>query len=360
MHLRIIGLINLIFFPIYLYAQSPSDTIKITLKAISGLQYDQVQLKVSPAAWVELTLVNSDEMAHNWIMTKPGAREDVVDLSLKIAKQGSTDYIPDSEMVLQSIPLLLPEESYTVSFRAPQQVGVYPYVCTYPGHGAIMYGAMYVTNNQLPPLASDENIPPNRRQEVTKAQTPPKHPYPDILPAMYRTFMPDCGPAGIAVGLLGNISYCWDAGQCRLRYVWKGGFLDLEENWAGKGKEIAELVGVVFYRDSTEFPFLMGEEKRIPEVKFLGYEMKNRYPTFKYQLNGIIVTERIVPTFETPGIKRMFTFSALKQPIWFIKDQSDVQFYVNRGWWEDENSLRLTPEEAQEFTITITEKTNGI
>lgn len=355
MQLKLISLLNFIYLPFYLPAQSPSDTVEITLKAISGLQYDQVRLKVSPATWVELTLVNADEMAHNWIMTKPGAREDVVDLSLEIAKQGSTDYIPNSELILLSIPLLLPEERYTISFRAPQQEGVYPYVCTYPGHGALMYGAMYVTNNQLPPLANDVNVPSNRRQEAAIAESPPKHPYPDILPTMYRTFMPNCGPAGIAVGLLGDISYCWDAGQCRLRYAWKGGFLDLEKNWAGKGKEIAELVGMVFYRDNTAFPFRIGAEKLIPAVKFQGYEMKNRYPTFKYQLNDIVVTERIVPTFESPGIKRMLTFSGLTQPIWFIKDQADVQYYVNRGKWEDKNSLRLTPEEAREFTITITE-----
>jgi len=359
MFLKIVGCIYLTFFSANLHAQPRSDTVEIMLKAVSGLQYDQVRVKVPPAAWVELTLVNSDEMAHNWIMTKPGAREDIVNLSLETAKQGSTDYIPESALVLQSIPLLLPEERYTILFRAPQQEGVYPYVCTYPGHGAVMYGALYVTNNQLPPLANDENVPPNRRQETTAAESPPKHPYPDILPAMYRTFMPDCGPAGIAVGLLGDISYCWDAGQCRLRYAWKGGFLNLEKNWAGKGKEIAELVGVVFYRDSTKYPFLIGDEKLVPTVKFLGYEMKNRYPTFKYQLNDVVVTERIVPTFETPGIKRMLTFSGLTQPIWFITDQSDVQYYVNRGNWEDENSLRLTPEEAQEFTITITEM-NGI
>lgn len=362
MLLRILLTGNFIFFCFFItssYAQT--DTVRFVLQAVSGLQYDQVRLKAPPASWIELTLINVDEMAHNWIMTKPGSREEVVDLSLEMAKQGSTDYIPESDKVLQSIPLLSPEERYTISFQAPEQEGIYPYVCTYPGHGAIMYGALYITNNQLPPLAKDENVPPSRRDDTSAtAKQTPKHPYPDILPAMYRTFMPDCGPAGIAVGLLGDISYCWDAGQCRLRYAWKGGFLDLEENWSGKGKELAEIVGIVFYRDSTEFPFRIGEENEIPQVKFLGYEMKNRYPTFKYRLNGVEVTERIVPTFEKPGIKRMFTFSGLNQPLWFVKDESDVLVYANQGRWEDEYHLRLSPEEAQEFTITITENTDGI
>ncbi|MGB3587740.1 MAG: plastocyanin/azurin family copper-binding protein, partial [Tunicatimonas sp.] len=331
------------------------------LKAISGLQYDQVRIKVPPAARVELTLMNTDEMPHNWVMTRPNAREEVVDMSLELAKQGSTDYVPISDLVLEAIPMILPEEQYTISFRAPSQEGAYPYVCTYPGHGAVMYGAIYVTNNQLPLLATDENVPASRRNDEDVVEEKlPRHPYPDILPAMYRTFMPDSGPAGIAVGLLGDISYCWDAGQCRLRYAWKGGFINLEEHWSGKGKELAAIVGTVFYRDSTEFPFRIGEEQEIPTVEFLGYEMKNRYPTFKYRLDDVEVTERIVPVFENPGIKRVLTFSGLTEPLRFIKGQENVLYYSNRGEWEDEKTLRLSPEEAQEFTITITENMSEI
>src|SRR3546814_7377301 len=71
------------------------------------------------------------------------------------------------------------------------------------------------------------------------------------LPAMYRTFMPECGPAGIAVGMEGNVSYCWDAGQCRLRYAWKGGFVNLEKNWHSNGSKKAELVGEVRSEEHT-------------------------------------------------------------------------------------------------------------
>ena len=45
-------------------------------------------------------------------------------------------------------------------------------------------------------------------------------------PVVYRTFMPGASPAAFAVALPGNQFYCWDAGECRLRYVWtKGGFI---------------------------------------------------------------------------------------------------------------------------------------
>ena len=38
--------------------------------------------------------------------------------------------------------------------------------------------------------------------------------------------MPDASPASIAVALDDTNSLCWDAGTCRLRYAWTGGFID--------------------------------------------------------------------------------------------------------------------------------------
>ena len=338
---------------------SPQDTVRITLNAISGLQYDQVRFQVPPGAHVVITLNNTDEMAHNLVFTKPGYREEIVNLALELGDQGNArGYVPQSDKIIAAISLLTPDQQQTIEFDVPDREGLYPYVCTYPGHGAVMYGAMYVTTNQLPPLAKDVHVPPVRRtadNRAERASVPPKHPYPDMLPALYRTFMPDCGPAGIAVGLLGEVSYCWDAGECRLRYAWKGGFLDLTKNWAGKGKEVAELVGTVFYRDRTDFPFRLGRREHVPQAEFQGYIMHKRYPTFRYTLDGAEVTERIVPTLEQPGIKRIMTFTGLKQPLWLAKaSYPNTNIYCNKGQWEGDY-LKLSPQEAREFTITITE-----
>jgi putative heme-binding domain-containing protein len=49
--------------------------------------------------------------------------------------------------VLLASTLLQPRESEKLSWTAPSQVGVYPYVCTYPGHWRRMYGALYVVEN---------------------------------------------------------------------------------------------------------------------------------------------------------------------------------------------------------------------
>src|SRR5262249_55834174 len=52
-------------------------------------------------------------------------------------------YVPKSPKVLVASRLLAPRESQKISFTAPAKPGVYPYVCTYPGHWRRMYGAMY-------------------------------------------------------------------------------------------------------------------------------------------------------------------------------------------------------------------------
>ena len=125
--------------------QVEEKPVVISLKAITGLQYDLARFSVKPGTKVKLILTNSDDMSHNLLFTKPGARQLVVDEALKMGDKGpELNYIPQLPEVLWSIPVLSPGESKMLEFTAPEKPGVYPYVCTYPGHGFVMYGAMYV------------------------------------------------------------------------------------------------------------------------------------------------------------------------------------------------------------------------
>ena len=64
------------------------------------------------------------------------------------------------------------------------------------------------------------------------------HPYRPVPPYVYRILMPDAGPAAIAVSLPQKLSYCWDAGACRLRYAWQGDFIDPIDYWDKKGERL--------------------------------------------------------------------------------------------------------------------------
>jgi mono/diheme cytochrome c family protein len=158
-------------------------------------------------------------------------------------------------------------------------------------------------------------------------------PVPDRRPIVVRWDMPEATPAAIAVGLPGKLSYCFDAGESRLRYAWRGGFVDLSETLlkkrdANKLTPTAKLVGEVFYRGEG-FPLRTGAPDRVPQRRFRGYRLVDHYPEFRYEADGIEVSERIVASADASGLVRHFTLSKVEQPIWFIDGPRKIE--IPRG-----------------------------
>lgn len=331
----------------------------------TGLQYDKVRFSVKPGETVRIVLTNQDDMEHNLLITTPGSREDIVAKAAKLGADGpKTDYVPQLDAVLGHVKLIAPGETASLTFTAPSQPGVYPYVCTFPGHGYIMYGAMYV-GMDMPALKDDPHIPESRRNEGTPAGQQHAehaggsgHPYPLNPPYLFRTFLPDTGPDAIGVSLTANISYCWDAGACRLRYAWEGGFLDFTKFWQSYKRYSVQLIGNIFYRDMTHFPLHIGRPDHRPTVKFKGYKLINRYPEFHYTIDGLDVYELILPPDKGIGMVRTFQIPDATQPIWFTFSPEDgVEYACSVGEWQD-GKLRLSPTDARKFSIVMTKKGN--
>ncbi|MEX2568582.1 MAG: plastocyanin/azurin family copper-binding protein [Cyclobacteriaceae bacterium] len=345
--------------------ENSSQVTNITLNVIPGLQFDKVRFWVRPGENIRLTLSNDDDMGHNLLITTPGSRLEVVQAAQELAENGPMmDYIPESPKVLWSMPVIYSGESKTIEFKAPEDPGAYPYVCTYPGHGFIMYGVMYVSNEMnMPALSKDENIPPSRREEQKTEENPEgahthhaekRHPYETIPPYLYRVFMEGSGLASIAVHLPQQLSYCWDAGACKLQFAWEGGFLDNSDLWHGHKNAYAHVLGEIFYRDQTAFPFRIGDLQQIPETEFLGYRLINRYPEFKYLLSGVEVHEIIHPKEDGSGFIRTVKMPGINQTVWFLFHPEDGVDYRFSEGERMEGKLKLTPEEAREFIITMT------
>ncbi|HWE40345.1 MAG TPA: PVC-type heme-binding CxxCH protein [Isosphaeraceae bacterium] len=109
--------------------------------------FDKDRLVVQAGKPVEVLFENSDLMPHNFVVTKPGSLEEVGLLAESTATQPGAlerNYVPRTDKVLFATRLLQPRDSQKLDFTAPSQAGVYPYVCTYPGHWRRMYGALYV------------------------------------------------------------------------------------------------------------------------------------------------------------------------------------------------------------------------
>lgn len=111
------------------------------------MSYDKDLVVVAAGKPVEFLLENSDLMPHNFVIGRPGSLEEIGLLSEANAQQpgfAERHFVPQSDKVLAKSTLLQPRESQKVSFQVPNEPGVYPYVCTYPGHWRRMYGALYV------------------------------------------------------------------------------------------------------------------------------------------------------------------------------------------------------------------------
>ena len=112
--------------------------------------FDKDRLVVQAGKAVEVVFENNDLMPHNFVVTQRGALEEVGLLGESSATQPGAlerNYVPRSNKILLSSRLIQPRDVQKLDFTAPGQPGVYPYVCTYPGHWRRMYGALYVVED---------------------------------------------------------------------------------------------------------------------------------------------------------------------------------------------------------------------
>lgn len=123
------------------------------------MSFDKEVIVVQKGKAVEFIFENIDLMPHNIVFAKPGSLEELG----KYAEANAQDpafaargFVPPSNKVLLSSKLVLPREIQKLSFTAPNTPGVYPYVCTYPGHSMRMHGALYVVDNLDEYLANPE------------------------------------------------------------------------------------------------------------------------------------------------------------------------------------------------------------
>jgi putative heme-binding domain-containing protein len=130
------------------------------------MSYDKDVIAVQAGKPVEFVLENNDLMPHNFVVLEPGSLEEIGLFSEAHAQQpqfAARNYVPRSSKILLSSALLQPRDSAELSFVAPFRPGVYPYVCTYPGHWRRMYGALYVVGDLDAYLADPEKYVANSK-----------------------------------------------------------------------------------------------------------------------------------------------------------------------------------------------------
>jgi putative heme-binding domain-containing protein len=123
------------------------------------MAYDRETVAVQAGRPVLFVLENVDAMPHNFVITRPGRMQAVGELAESQAQNpafAKRHFVPESSDILASSTLMQPQTTQRVTFTAPTEPGVYPYVCTYPGHWRRMYGALYVVDDLEAYLADPE------------------------------------------------------------------------------------------------------------------------------------------------------------------------------------------------------------
>lgn len=119
--------------------------LSIRLGTEPGLNYSVKDMTVKAGSKIRWTFTNQDDMPHNCLIVMPNSADAVGEAAIALGVQGmALQYVPVSNKILYHTNLIQPGSSETIYFVAPDQPGVYQYVCTYPGHYTVMRGVIRV------------------------------------------------------------------------------------------------------------------------------------------------------------------------------------------------------------------------
>jgi azurin len=122
--------------------------VTLQLGVVRGeMKYSATTLTVQAGQMVEVVFTNTDEMQHNFVLGASGSLQTIGAAADALAAQPGAinqGYVPEVAQVLAKTPLVNPGETVRVQFRAPEAIGQYPYMCTFPAHWRIMNGVLNV------------------------------------------------------------------------------------------------------------------------------------------------------------------------------------------------------------------------
>lgn len=119
------------------------------------MRFTVEQFAVKTGQPVKLVFSNPDATDHNLLIVKQGSLGDVGMAANEMArdpKNANSDFIPtnQADVILQAAPMIGPTRKskvHVLRFEAPTEPGIYPYLCTFPGHWVVMRGQMIVVND---------------------------------------------------------------------------------------------------------------------------------------------------------------------------------------------------------------------
>src|SRR5690606_18776633 len=133
--------------PVVIDTTSNKGINEIYLTADDLMRFNTKEIKVRAGQKVKLTLehlgiMDKNVMGHNFVLLAPGT--DINQFGQEAVKAAENDYIPaNSKNVIAHTRMIGGGERVTIEFEAPAP-GIYDFICSFPGHYAVMKGKFIV------------------------------------------------------------------------------------------------------------------------------------------------------------------------------------------------------------------------
>ena len=124
-----------------------NDVNKIVITSDDYMKFNTSKITVKSGKLVKLTLkhignLDVQVMGHNFVLLKD--KVDIVEFANKAAMASKNQYIPiESNEVIAYTDMIGGGQETTIEFLAPE-VGIYNFICSFPGHYAMMKGKFIV------------------------------------------------------------------------------------------------------------------------------------------------------------------------------------------------------------------------
>lgn len=117
----------------------------IVLNSNDQMKFDKTEIRVKAGEKIKLTLKHTGKLAknamgHNFVLLEKGT--DIAKFATAAMNNKASEYIP-AKGVLAHTKLIGGGESTTIEFTVPAK-GIYDYICSFPGHYAMMKGKFIV------------------------------------------------------------------------------------------------------------------------------------------------------------------------------------------------------------------------
>jgi hypothetical protein len=103
---------------------------------------------------------------------------------------------------------------------------------------------------------------------------------------------------------------------------------------------------------ANDFPISIEGAGQSPS--FLGYQLVNGYPKFRYSLGKHNITELLTMNDEKKGLIRSFTISPPAKTVFQLTPSATASVKSNRGKITTDGTLKLSSSESAQFSLVIT------